>query len=113
MRVPRPVSVDRGRTWHYGSRHSQPCTLAVGWSAAAMVGTCAVACGRGTTPDTYKASFGQETASVRAALRLSDAADTWRYTRMKESSPIDRKSTRLNSSHLGISYAVFCLKKKI
>src|SRR5438045_7524636 len=26
--------------------------------------------------------------------------------------PPDRKSTRLNSSHLGISYAVFCLKKK-
>src|SRR5256885_10853432 len=27
-------------------------------------------------------------------------------------STIDRKSTRLNSSHLVISYAVFCLKKK-
>src|ERR1035438_7747551 len=27
--------------------------------------------------------------------------------------PPDRKSTRLNSSHLGISYAVFCLKKKL
>src|SRR5256885_3308279 len=27
--------------------------------------------------------------------------------------PPDRKSTRLNSSHLVISYAVFCLKKKI
>src|SRR5258705_2054804 len=27
-------------------------------------------------------------------------------------SELDRKSTRLNSSHLGISYAVFCLKKK-
>src|SRR5258705_5230152 len=27
------------------------------------------------------------------------------------SATIDRKSTRLNSSHLGISYAVFCLKK--
>src|SRR3712207_8166387 len=26
--------------------------------------------------------------------------------------PIDRKSTRLNSSHANISYAVFCLKKK-
>src|SRR5688500_19767906 len=26
---------------------------------------------------------------------------------------VDRKSTRLNSSHLVISYAVFCLKKKI
>src|SRR5690625_6683999 len=27
-------------------------------------------------------------------------------------SPADRKSTRLNSSHVAISYAVFCLKKK-
>src|SRR5690242_435226 len=26
---------------------------------------------------------------------------------------LDRKSTRLNSSHMSISYAVFCLKKKI
>src|SRR5699024_11737455 len=26
---------------------------------------------------------------------------------------VDRKSTRLNSSHVSISYAVFCLKKKI
>src|ERR1035438_10707695 len=34
---------------------------------------------------------------------------------LSSSSPfswLDRKSTRLNSSHLGISYAVFCLKKK-
>src|SRR5947199_2972539 len=30
-----------------------------------------------------------------------------------EEDEIDRKSTRLNSSHLGISYAVLCLKKKI
>src|SRR5947199_6409203 len=30
----------------------------------------------------------------------------------KRAETIDRKSTRLNSSHLGISYAVFCLKKK-
>src|SRR5437868_13043505 len=29
-----------------------------------------------------------------------------------ESSSSDRKSTRLNSSHVSISYAVFCLKKK-
>src|SRR5699024_11233413 len=28
-------------------------------------------------------------------------------------STLDRKSTRLNSSHVSISYAVFCLKKKI
>src|SRR5690625_311449 len=31
----------------------------------------------------------------------------------KEAEDIDRKSTRLNSSHVAISYAVFCLKKKI
>src|SRR5439155_18839268 len=30
----------------------------------------------------------------------------WKY------SVVDRKSTRLNSSHVAISYAVFCLKKK-
>src|SRR5205814_8981516 len=30
----------------------------------------------------------------------------------RRSTSRDRKSTRLNSSHLGISYAVFCLKKK-
>src|SRR5690606_39707766 len=40
------------------------------------------------------------------------------YTRAISSSPLwsstskDRKSTRLNSSHVKISYAVFCLKKK-
>ena len=32
----------------------------------------------------------------------------WAYVRTAE----DRKSTRLNSSHLLISYAVFCLKKR-
>src|SRR2546426_7534080 len=37
-------------------------------------------------------------------------ADT--ATTIAFSAPVDRKSTRLNSSHLVISYAVFCLKKK-
>src|ERR1035438_10838398 len=32
--------------------------------------------------------------------------------RVSSDDPSDRKSTRLNSSHLGISYAVFCLKKQ-
>src|ERR1039458_10448667 len=34
------------------------------------------------------------------------------FARTWAASDRDRKSTRLNSSHLGISYAVFCLKKK-
>src|SRR5437870_10960214 len=40
----------------------------------------------------------------RSAPRASAAAGGW--------SPTDRKSTRLNSSHVATSYAVFCLKKK-
>src|SRR5439155_23079004 len=36
----------------------------------------------------------------------------WRATPASSKDRIDRKSTRLNSSHVAISYAVFCLKKK-
>src|SRR2546430_7795792 len=39
------------------------------------------------------------------------AATGWRF-HLTVRSPADRKSTRLNSSHSQISYAVFCLKKK-
>src|ERR1035438_10766288 len=39
-------------------------------------------------------------------------AVTWRTEVAAASPQADRKSTRLNSSHLGISYAVFCLKKE-
>src|ERR1039458_10364445 len=42
----------------------------------------------------------------RSKMWRRPASSIWRL------SIIDRKSTRLNSSHLGISYAVFCLKKK-
>src|ERR1039457_7306896 len=41
---------------------------------------------------------------------LKSASICWRY--WSSWSCRDRKSTRLNSSHLVISYAVFCLKKK-
>src|ERR1039457_7453807 len=44
-------------------------------------------------------------------LGSSPSRDIEKNTRDCPSS-IDRKSTRLNSSHLVISYAVFCLKKK-
>src|SRR5690606_39437173 len=43
-------------------------------------------------------------------LRLQDVA---RIELGSRSYDLDRKSTRLNSSHVKISYAVFCLKKKI
>src|SRR5690349_23282947 len=44
-------------------------------------------------------------------LRRSADADT-PYLRLSAGLARDRKSTRLNSSHVEISYAVFCLKKK-
>src|SRR5690606_41669158 len=46
---------------------------------------------------------------------FDDALFQLRFTINDEqghSRPVDRKSTRLNSSHVKISYAVFCLKKK-
>src|SRR5204862_2523208 len=47
-------------------------------------------------------------ARAEGAARASGSGGQRRIVR-----PGDRKSTRLNSSHVEISYAVFCLKKKI
>src|SRR5258707_7153426 len=50
--------------------------------------------------------------STRTAQQSSESAG-WATTAPSASGTrIDRKSTRLNSSHANISYAVFCLKKK-
>src|SRR3989442_7742003 len=48
----------------------------------------------------------------RHATRAAGRAPTV-DRRLRQSPQGDRKSTRLNSSHVRISYAVFCLKKKI
>src|SRR5204862_7587343 len=49
------------------------------------------------------------TFSLSSAIILARLADS-----KKQFGPVrDRKSTRLNSSHVEISYAVFCLKKKL
>src|SRR5262245_7992178 len=54
-----------------------------------------------------------EEALRRAALAVSGAGGDKVFEDLVRSlATRDRKSTRLNSSHLGISYAVFCLKKK-
>src|SRR5262245_63149380 len=49
--------------------------------------------------------------SLRVQTSLSTVTPSSVQRRLTTSRQ-DRKSTRLNSSHLGISYAVFCLKKK-
>src|SRR5205814_7168041 len=53
---------------------------------------------------------------ARVLAHRGEHAEAERFAREAvaghEQTDKDRKSTRLNSSHLGISYAVFCLKKK-
>src|SRR3712207_8995982 len=48
----------------------------------------------------------------RAGVPVAGQAGTAEEDRQAVGSRVDRKSTRLNSSHANISYAVFCLKKK-
>src|SRR5947199_6841663 len=79
----------------------------------------------GSRPDSIATSF-KPPALLHASPPVTVAAELSQLFRVKKPftfpenershvpalKPIDRKSTRLNSSHLGISYAVFCLKKK-
>src|SRR5439155_24522695 len=55
----------------------------------------------------------QRMSSIRVAVRhVVDDVDHARERDADRRHPLDRKSTRLNSSHVASSYAVFCLKKK-
>src|SRR6266704_4855508 len=81
-------------------------------------------CILGTLPVYFCCFFFNDTATTEIyTLSLHDALPIprdrtsssplpeWRMPRCREA-PRDRKSTRLNSSHVSISYAVFCLKNK-
>src|SRR5437762_3884031 len=58
--------------------------------------------------------FKRNTRTIRLCIRVFHKSDFYQGGVMKKliSFVVDRKSTRLNSSHRCISYAVFCLKKK-
>src|SRR3712207_985649 len=65
---------------------------------------------RWPTPATAAAPSTRRVCPARACSRRSKRSDrSWIASAWM---PTDRKSTRLNSSHANISYAVFCLKKK-
>src|SRR3712207_8086348 len=54
-----------------------------------------------------------EVAAVETVLEaVHGAGGRLRNLLFELETPVDRKSTRLNSSHANISYAVFCLQKK-
>src|SRR5437773_9333615 len=59
-------------------------------------------------------SYGDAARSSEGGVRVDRDDPCVRVDRLdrRERHPRDRKSTRLNSSHITISYAVFCLKKK-
>src|SRR5699024_4190208 len=56
----------------------------------------------------------QDAGYASSTVRVQGYKEAWVGSGSEESAPerLDRKSTRLNSSHVSISYAVFCLKKK-
>src|SRR5688572_32288104 len=66
-----------------------------------------ISAGSPTSPPTRSPTTSRTTGSIPS----TDPVATTRAPRSDASSG-DRKSTRLNSSHSQISYAVFCLKKK-
>src|SRR2546427_7948497 len=66
--------------------------------------------------DGFRGGAGGESRSWLLAI-VRNTAYTWRHQHRADALATqfdeeDRKSTRLNSSHSQISYAVFCLKKK-
>src|SRR5947209_15340166 len=62
--------------------------------------------------DALPISSNSEERAVRKPFFVTIARYEPVATDSKRACPSDRKSTRLNSSHANISYAVFCLKKK-
>src|SRR5690349_14477748 len=72
----------------------QPCVMTVCWAAY----------------EVWRESYGLENVSVTAGHSLGEIASLAAAGSIPWET--DRKSTRLNSSHVEISYAVFCLKKK-
>src|SRR5690625_6573664 len=76
--------------------------------------------GRGTTSSgaqtgknrTSRSATSGETGSAGEAAAGTESTPARTTPTKRSSTTSDRKSTRLNSSHVAISYAVFCLKKK-
>src|SRR5690606_39912554 len=68
--------------------------------------------------DAWSGRTGAKASAIRAEFGVAPARYYQLLSAILDSptalrhDPLDRKSTRLNSSHVKISYAVFCLKKK-
>src|SRR5256885_11170854 len=56
--------------------------------------------------------FVREVLGIKVRVISGEEEADYIFRAVRSTVDLDRKSTRLNSSHLVISYAVFCLKKK-
>src|SRR5690606_31987106 len=116
-----PFPVERSQWYHVGGfagavnsgGQTTNCesAIVVRWYSDANAST---QTGSDVVAGTSTATFGGLSApNISAKLQApSDAIRARLYFRRTGNSLTDRKSTRLNSSHVKISYAVFCLKKK-
>src|SRR5438034_3276907 len=110
--VPAPLTIERCRS-----------TELTDTLAAAVRTLCDAAYGTATAPFFASLGSGEHLLGLRKGALVSHLMWVTRWlqpTRQRalrtayvEMVATDRKSTRLNSSHTVISYAVFCLKKKI
>ena len=88
-------------------------SLRVGWLSAALfsLGLLLTACGSDSGDKAAPATT--EAPAATEAPSAAPVEDVTLRVLVHQNPPmVDRKSTRLNSSHKPISYAVFCLKKK-
>src|SRR5690625_2382230 len=86
--------------------------IAGGWLVLSTASLIMVSRGARAVQRTAK-NIGSNIAAASAGGNVVDASDPMRDTKVDHSLKLvevqDRKSTRLNSSHVAVSYAVFCL----
>src|SRR6266850_1086192 len=90
---------------------SDPDPSLADWARGGVVRAC-VRTARRRGPRRRYARLRHGRAASRAVASGQSSVARGSHARPQRSGQRDRKSTRLNSSHLVISYAVFCLKKK-
>src|ERR1035441_10836604 len=87
--------------WSCPGQPARPCSPDVSQGSRRLAGVDVQAPARRHEQDSARPAYGRRVPELQARLHFAPT----------DQSSGDRKSTRLNSSHLGISYAVFCLKK--
>src|SRR5207302_9518709 len=95
-------------TLHRPARHSFPTRR----SSDLLRGNHQVCRDRSAATSLSYLTAGRRVSASAASARARSARPAPEARRQRPTPGPDRKSTRLNSSHVKISYAVFCLKKK-